>query len=131
MKQYKYSLLVAVIVAWVSLRTIDLDSNLDLMYFPHIDKVIHIVLYVFLTGTCTWESRHIIHKWQKYLVCMLLPILYGGLMEILQEYYFPPRTGDWADFACNIVGVLVGYVAITCVLKHLKNKPWKTNSSIK
>ena len=37
------------------------------------------------------------------------PILYGGLMELLQEYYFPPRTGDWEDWIADIVGVLIAF----------------------
>ena len=35
-----------------------------------------------------------------------VPIIYGGLIEIIQSNYFPPREGDWFDFLADTLGSL-------------------------
>jgi len=62
-----------------------------------------------------------------YTLVILFPILYGGLLEILQHYFFPPRTGDWFDFLANAIGVLIGYFIAQQVLK-MKSKIVNPNS---
>ena len=37
---------------------------------------------------------------------ILVPIIYGGLIEIIQAEYFPGRSGDWYDFLADALGVL-------------------------
>ena len=46
--------------------------------------------------------------WQWWLVVVVFPIIYGGFIEILQEKYFYPRTGDWADWLADCAGVGIG-----------------------
>lgn len=111
--KYKFTVLVALLVAWCSLRTINIDPTTFITRIPHIDKVVHLVMYIVLAGTCRLESTHIVSKVKNGMICVVCPMLYGGIMELLQEYFFPQRTGDWMDFGCNAVGVLVGYVVAT------------------
>lgn len=56
-------------------------------------------------------------KW--LFTALLLPILYGGLIEILQENFFYPRTGDWWDWLADIVGTLIG-----CVVAFVVARRW-------
>lgn len=42
-----------------------------------------------------------------YLSAVLFPIIYGGLIEITQQY-FPPRQAEWLDWLADIIGVLTG-----------------------
>ena len=37
----------------------------------------------------------------------LLPVLFGGIIELLQEYYTVYRGGDWIDIAANTTGALL------------------------
>lgn len=37
---------------------------------------------------------------------ILIPIIYGGIIEIIQDEYFPERSGDWYDFLADILGAL-------------------------
>jgi VanZ family protein len=37
---------------------------------------------------------------------ILIPILYGGLIEIIQAEYFEERSGDWYDFLADVLGAL-------------------------
>ncbi|GHT57445.1 hypothetical protein FACS18945_1770 [Bacteroidia bacterium] len=104
---------------------------------PYLDKVVHIIMYMVLAGTLVWEQARIanprrqepsnkpngilrlrsVTKPAMTAVTIALPILYGGLLELLQEYFFPPRTGDWLDFLADIAGVLLGVlICLNCDL---------------
>ena len=56
-----------------------------------------------------------------YLQVILFPVLYGGLLEILQHYFFPPRTADWLDFLANTTGVFIGHLIVRQAL-NIKNR---------
>ena len=39
---------------------------------------------------------------------VLCPIIMGGLIELAQAYLTTCRSGDFFDFVCNSMGVLLG-----------------------
>jgi VanZ family protein len=39
----------------------------------------------------------------------LFPIALGGIIEILQEMFFNPRSGEWLDWLTDIAGVLTAW----------------------
>ncbi|MBP6610153.1 MAG: VanZ family protein [Paludibacter sp.] len=45
-----------------------------------------------------------------YLVCVFGPIILGGLIEIAQETFFKPRSAEWLDWLCDIVGILTAWL---------------------
>lgn len=47
----------------------------------------------------------------------------GGLIEVLQEYVFINRFGDWFDFTANSLGAVLGVVGFILIGKYLVNKP--------
>jgi transcriptional regulator with XRE-family HTH domain len=56
-----------------------------------------------------WESGKIgLQKGRLWLVAVILPIAYGGIIEVLQEHFFYPRTGDWMDWLADCIGAWVG-----------------------
>ncbi len=76
------------------------------------DKIVHFFLYMFLSlAICRDFFRQSVSfsSLKMYIWAIALPILYGGLIEILQENFFPPRTGEWGDWLADILGVLAGY----------------------
>jgi VanZ family protein len=56
----------------------------------------------FFRQSVTFSSR------KMYVWAIILPILYGGLIEILQ-HFIPGRTCEWGDWFTDILGVLAGY----------------------
>ncbi len=44
------------------------------------------------------------HAWVGAFVC---PVLFSGMVELLQEYCTTYRGGDWLDFAANTTGALI------------------------
>ncbi|MBB4035086.1 VanZ family protein [Dysgonomonas hofstadii] len=79
-------------------------------FFIPTDKVVHFLMYFGLAGIASFnyvydKKGHIIIL--KLLVfAILVPILYGGLIEILQAEFFPLRSGDWYDFLADVLGAL-------------------------
>ncbi|MGL5788191.1 MAG: VanZ family protein [Bacteroidales bacterium] len=77
---------------------------------PNIDKIVHFCFYFGIS----FLSYISIHRksypaYRIYLMVLLVPIIFGGVIELLQQYYFPPRSAEWADFAADILGSLFGY----------------------
>lgn len=103
-------------IAYVSLFR-KLDMVLPLMV--GLDKWIHGIMYLVLVLVLLLDSKRVwwyqtgngvrgfwAKKW--WLVISIISIMYGGLIEILQERYFYPRVGDWMDWLADCIGVLVG-----------------------
>lgn len=91
---------------------------------PFFDKFVHCFMYL---GMCCifWLEYY---YWQKhwgrfhrFFIGFLSPILMSGLIELAQEYLTNYRSGDWADFAANSVGVLLAMVGMKVCRKRLLN----------
>ena len=54
------------------------------------------------------------HKglWKRYAGAWVLTVGYGGLMEVLQATCTRTRTGDWIDFAADIIGASIGLILV-------------------
>ncbi len=119
----------ATTILWVLvifvLCTIPGDSIPDPhMNIPHLDKAVHFgmffIMSVLLTLTLEqltgWSLKKI------YLPAILIVSGYGGVIEILQHFYFD-RGGDVWDLLADVTGSIAGclcYPFIKCLL-HLKN----------
>lgn len=85
-----------------------------------LDKVVHTAMYM---GTCTiiwWEylrSHCRPNRKRLFVFAVVLPILMSGIIELAQEYATDYRSGDWADFAANSLGTLLGAVTGYCMLR--------------
>ena len=74
-----------------------------------------------LTLVLQWDSNRVgLRNGPRWLVVALLPMLYGGLIEVIQEKYFYPRTGDWYDWLADSVGVILG-LAIWMMIDKIRN----------
>ncbi|MCQ2224624.1 MAG: VanZ family protein [Paludibacteraceae bacterium] len=66
---------------------------------------------------------------RMWVMALLIPILYGGLIELIQQNFFPPRSAEWTDWLADALGCAIGFgVAALCaprlvdlILKFLKN----------
>jgi VanZ family protein len=90
--------------------------------FPEIfglDKIVHMALYAIWYVAICHESRHSnrLSTMQKWITIGVL-IVVGGLIEIFQQNFFPPRTADFWDFVADIVGVVLGVVLYNQYLKR-------------
>jgi len=83
------------------------------------DKIIHSISYFILS--CLWFLgifNRIPFDIKKMLLITLLILLYGIIIEVLQEVFTQYREADFFDILANFVGV---FIAATLVLIFRKN----------
>ena len=116
LKRYWKSLLVAAVILYLSLWK---QSSQKMPDIRNADKWAHLLMYAGLAFVMHWEMYMARIGGRKlYLWGLVVPFLFGGVIEILQEQFFPPRTGSWADWLADGLGVVAGFVAFSCAL-HL------------
>jgi VanZ family protein len=91
-----------------------------------LDKVVHLLMYAVFAFLCLWGYRKqfitngkAYHKKALFLA-LVISIAYGGLTELMQEYFVPLRTGDWIDFLADIIGTLLGVTIFYLFYRHKK-----------
>ncbi|NDV66299.1 VanZ family protein [Bacteroides sp. 224] len=125
-RKYPLSISIILLVIYLSFfRPPKIDVADDI---PNLDKIAHFCMYFGLSGMLWWEflrshknNHPMRHAW---IGACLLPILFSGAIELLQEYCTAYRGGDWMDFVANATGALcaalVGYYILKP--KMLKKK---------
>ena len=104
-KKYPLSIIVGIIIFYLSLfNPPEFPKLIDLLWEP--DKIIHVLMYAGFNAVILFESRKGLTI-RKMILLSLIPLLYGGVMEILQETLTTDRTGSWYDFIANSAGVIL------------------------
>lgn len=106
-RSYWKSIVIVTVIAYFSLLR---ESRIPLLPpIANADKWAHICMYLVLAFALQWETGKAkishIRQWEWSL---LFPIAYGGIIELLQHYFFYPRTGDWLDWTADIIGTIIG-----------------------
>ena len=89
------------------------------------DKWAHFIMYGGLCGVI-WIEYLRSHSSGKcsavrlFVGVWLLPVIMGGLLELLQAYCTTTRSGDWLDFAANTIGVTLAAVIMVPIATFLK-----------
>ena len=106
---------------WISLiycLTILIACTISLKEMPaapvsNFDKIVHCLMFFFLGGCIYFENSNYFKTPISYqrivLGTFLFPIVYGGFIELVQNYLSPYRTGDWNDFLWNSVGAFFAF----------------------
>lgn len=120
LKTYPLSLLCTTAIIFLSLLPfphIELAENV-----PLADKWTHMVMYGGLS-LCIWGEYLRSHKFfdgrRLLLFGILLPILFGGALELAQAYLTTTRSGEWLDLAADAIGTVIG-----AVIAFLAYKSW-------
>jgi len=107
-KQYYKSIIIGLLITWLSLsgsKTMIPGRMLDI---PYVDKMGHFAMYalfsaVLLLDSCRWQlNRRFIYP------LLLIPILFGAIMEIMQMTLTTSRRAEIVDLAADIGGVFSG-----------------------
>lgn len=91
---------------------VQLDNipEVELDFFASFDKLAHYIMYLGFSGATAmyyvYDKRGCVNMPFMFIGAVIVPILYGGLIEILQDNCFPPRSGDWFDFIADVLGAL-------------------------
>lgn len=101
---YWKSIVVLSAIGYISLLR---EPSIALPSVPGIDKWIHGVMYLILTLTLLWDSQQRPNLWW---IAGVFSAIFGGFIEVLQEQFFYPRTGDWMDWLADCIGVIVAII---------------------
>lgn len=101
---YWKSIVVLSAIAYVSLLR---EPSISLPYVIGMDKWIHAIMYLVLTLTLLWDSQQRPKLWW---IVAVFSAIFGGFIEVLQEQFFYPRTGDWMDWLADCMGVIVAII---------------------
>lgn len=109
--QYKFSILLAIVIAMLSLvpgKSVPFNSFFSIPYF---DKIVHFSMYGALGFVALMESRRT-RQFSLFHLLILVGIFFlSGLIEILQATVAANRGAEWTDLLANLLGLLASYLA--------------------
>jgi VanZ family protein len=90
------------------------------------DKLAHLLMFLGLSGTIFFDNtlhfRRRISLRRILFGSFLLPLLAGGLIEIMQEHLTRYRSGDWRDFLFDSLGAILGAAIAVLINRRLRRR---------
>lgn len=115
-QKYAWYVPAAVVAVAIALLSLWEHPTLPPLVLRWSDKTWHTLMYVVqavaLLLPVALEGAKQKGLWVRYVWAWVLTVGYGGLMEVLQATCTRTRTGDWIDFAADIIGASVGLVLV-------------------
>jgi len=106
LKKYVLSIMVVIIIIILCFMN---TKPLPAPPIKNFDKAVHLIMFLTLSGVVFFDNtrylRYRISKLRIFLGSFLFPVLFGGLIEILQSYLTRYRKGDWFDFLGDTAGI--------------------------
>lgn len=101
-------------------------QKLDLWNLLSFDKIAHAGVYALL-GFFALQGLHRQYPqvgwWPKFfLIATSYCACWGALSELLQEYVFIDRFGDWLDFIADVIGSLLGILSYPLWIQSIRPK---------
>lgn len=96
------------------------------------DKLVHFGMFFFLSAVSLVDYYRLckgnppFYRWIFW--GFLLPVFYGGVIELLQKYFFSSRSAEWGDWFADLLGSLVATVIVIIYFK--KRRYSKKNISL-
>jgi uncharacterized membrane protein len=90
----------------------------DLFSKIWIDKWVHIG--IFTTLLFLWCGVVVPGHFKSYLLLIFFAVLYGYLIEVIQDRFIPNRSFDWGDLLADFVGSVIGLLVWR---RYKKNRP--------
>ena len=118
------SILAAAIILFLSIISTPTINPGRLANIPHIDKIVHFILYAGLSFILLLDFNNLKIKKSKNLnifVPIIIAVIYGGLIELIQ-ILIPGRSGELLDFVFDIGGALTGMLIFFFYQKKFKTK---------
>lgn len=123
-----FSVLVVAAILWLTLAREPLPET-SLPMIPGFDKIGHACMFGGLYFSLSFDSRlSLLRRGKKSsrrgsarraLLLAGVCIVFGGLVELLQEWTGQGRSADWLDFAADAAGVLLSAAVTPSLLRRL------------
>lgn len=120
LKKYNKTISILIIITILSLINTSKIQPKDIELIPHFDKIIHFLMYFTLAFFFMFEY-YLHHKKgiTKISQILILPILWGGFMELMQYFTTSNRSADWWDMVANTLGIFIAYLVVVGFRKNL------------
>ncbi len=106
-KKNIFSILVAVIIVYLSLSDADSFDKVSFLNFRGVDKIVHFGMYFAFMSVIVFENRKNIGKVNILFLIALIPFCFGAIMEVLQQWLTVNREGSVTDLLFNLAGILL------------------------
>ena len=107
LKNYKYSLIIAIIICYLSLKNSSSFDKFNVFHFPHMDKIVHLCMYFGFMSVLIFETFIIAKKRYSLFVLALIPFFCGITIEVLQGLLTTTRSASFSDAIFNTLGILI------------------------
>ena len=122
-KRYYRSILIGILILWLSLSGGQSLVPGDFLSIPYVDKIGHFIMYALFSGmllldSCLWQSSRSV----RYVV-LVIPVSFGALMEVLQYLVTKSRQAEALDLVADILGIgagVVGALVVRSILKKIR-----------
>ena len=104
------SILLALVIMYLSLSPSDTYENISFPDIPFLDKIVHFGMYFMLMSSIVFENRKVLRTKSQLFLLSLIPVCFGITMEILQSVLIESRTGSIYDVIFNSAGILFSLV---------------------
>lgn len=88
----------------------------DIGFFPNSDKIYH--LFAYFSLAISWLFSFLKKQNSKFIIALGC-IIYGIIIEVLQNTLTTYRTGDYLDVLANTLGVVLGLVVFNLIFKKI------------
>ena len=89
------------------------------------DKIAHFGLFFMFSAVIMYDYYRLhkkspsIYRWIFW--GFIVPVIYGGLIELLQMYVFASRSAECGDWIADIAGSLIATILAFVLLKRISN----------
>lgn len=122
LKKNILSIIVALLIMYLSLASSSTFDKVAIMNFPQMDKIVHFCMYFGLMSVIIFENYRTLKNNQKLFLTALIPLSYGILMEVLQGLITVTRYASIFDALFNATGILVSILLWIWIRPRLKEK---------
>ena len=122
----RYTLIPAILALVIFYLTciVNVDSIPGASSFLQFDKLAHFGMFFALSSAIYFDYYRLHlgnpNKFKWILYGLIIPVIYGGLIEIVQENFFG-RSGEVMDFVADILGSLSA-TALAFIYINMKRK---------
>jgi VanZ family protein len=109
-RRNKFSILVSLIILYLSLANAKTFESAGLFDIPYLDKMVHLGLYFFFMSVIIIEHRNYFEDTRQLILVALIPLFFGSLIELLQSGITATRKADILDILFNSTGVFAALV---------------------
>ncbi len=90
------------------------------------DKIAHFGMFFVLSAVCFFDYYQLRNgkpKWFPWIVFgFVIPVLYGGVIELMQKYFFASRSAEWGDFIADALGSLLAMIVAFLLYRKKQGK---------